>query len=238
MQMDSILSGGGPVMKKYMAGTTMATAGIPVLGAVDAATDLGSIEPMTAGGVTGIGSMVGLLLDITGTVAATGITDSAELFSRVIVNPDLVYKARASGSTTVGTALANTTTNAASSDGTVATGTTTFDNGALYGETGGNVNDVRRTDDVSGSVSINFPNAIASGDTFVAVHGFPCSVELTDFECYDLTTDLTEIDAQALTTDANNFSTLDIEFNENEPLLKTHYLLIANNHLFGSSSLA
>lgn len=233
-----LLSGGAPVMKRYMAGTTMSVAGIPVLGAVDAATDLGSIEPMAASTPVNQGSMVGLLLDPTGTVAATGITDDAALYSRVIVNPDLIYGARANAGTTSGTALATTATTAADATGVTATGTTTFDNGALYGVTGGNVGVVRRTDDTAGSVSINFPRAIGSGDTFVAVHGFPCSVELTDFECYDLTTDLTEIVAQTAVTDMNNFATLDILFDTHEPTRKTEYLLIANNHLFGSSVIA
>lgn len=238
MQFRGTLSGGGPVMKSYMAGTTMATAGIPVLGAVDAATDLGSIEPITASSATLTGTMVGLLLDPTGTVAATGITDSAELFSRVVVNPDMIYGARANAGTTSGTALATTATTAADTTGATATGTTTLDNGALYGVTGGNVGEFRRTDDTAGSVSINFPNAIGSGDTFIALHGFPCSVEQTSWECYDLTTDLTEVVAQTAVVDTNNFATLDIKFNHFEPTLKTEYELIANNHLFGSSSIS
>lgn len=238
MQARGLLSGGAPVMKRYMAGTTMATAGIPVLGAVDAATDLGSIEPIGASAAVNTGSMVGLLLDPTGTVAATGITDSDELFSRVIVNPDLIYGARANAGTTSGTALATTATTGADTTGATATGTTTFDNGAVYGISGGNVGELRRADDTAGSVSINFPNAIAIGDEFVAVHGFPCSVELTNWECYDLTTDLTEIVAQTAVVDTDNFATLDIRFDPHEPTRKTEYLLIANNHLFGSSSLA
>lgn len=238
MQMRGLLSGGAPVIKSYMAGTTMLTAGIPVLGAVDAATDLGSIEPMAASTPVNQGSMVGLLLDPTGTIAATLNTSDAPLFSKVIVNPDLIYGARASGSTTAGTALATTSTTAADTTGVTATGTTTFDNGWLYCTVGGNAGSFRRTDDTAGSVSINFSRTIFSGDTFIAVHGFPCSVELTDFECYDLTTNLTEIVAQTAVTDMDDFATLDIVTDLNNPTLKTEYRLIANNHLFGSSSLA
>src|SRR5688572_29185266 len=105
MQFRGLLSGGAPVMKRYMAGTTMATAGIPVLGAIAVATDLGSIEPIVASTPVNQCSMVGLLLDPTGTVAATGITDDAALYSRVIVNPDLIYGARACSGTTSGVAL-------------------------------------------------------------------------------------------------------------------------------------
>lgn len=234
------LSGGAPVKKRYMAGTTMSTAGIPVLGAVDAGTDLGSIEPMTASSATNTGSQVGLLIDTTGTVAATGITDSNELFGTVLINPDLIYRARANNGTTSGTALATTSPTAADATGATLTGATTFDNGAVWGYTGTNVGEFRRADDTAGSLSINLPNGTATTDTYIAVHGFPCSVELTNWECYDLTTDLTEIVAQTAVTDTNNFATVDMEMRDasEEGDLKSFYHLIANNHLFGSSSLA
>lgn len=240
MDLGYTLSGGAPVIKKYMAGTTMATAGIPVLGAVDAATDLGSIEPIAASTAVNTGSQVGLLLEATGTVAATGVTDSSVLFGSVIINPDAVIRARANNGTTSGTALATTTATASSSTGVTITGATTFDNGAVWGYQGANAGDLRRCDDVAGSVSINFVNAIASGDSFVAIHGFPCSVELTSWECYDLTTDLTEVVAQTAVVDTNNFATVDIEYFDasNDGVNNTKYHLIANNHLFGSSSLA
>ena len=156
----------------------------------------------------------------------------------VIVNPDLIYGGRANAGTTAGTVLATTATTAADTTGVTATGTTTFDNGAVFGVTGGNVGEVRRSDDASGSLAINFPNAIALGDTFLALHGFPCSVEAGAWECYDLTTDLTEVIAQTAIVDTFNFATLGIEFDVNNPTTKTEYHLIANNHLFGSSSLA
>lgn len=238
MECIGFLSGAGPVVKRYMAGTTMATVGIPLLGAVDAATDLGSVEPMAASTTVNTGSMVGLLLSASGTVAATGITDSAELMVDVIVNPDLIYGARANNGTTSGTALATTASTAADTTGATITGSTTFDNGGVYGVTGGNVGEVRRADDTAGSLSINLPRGIGSGDTFVAVHGFPCSVELTSWECYDLTTDLTEIVAQTAVVDMDDFATLDLVFNPFEPTLRTKYHLVANNHLFGSSNIS
>lgn len=240
MELAYTLSGGAPLLKKYMAGTTMATAGIPVLGAVDAATDLASIEPITASSAVNTGSQVGLLIDATGTVAATGITDSAELFGTVIINPDAVLRARMSGGTTSGTALAIGTVTTASPTGVDVTGVTTFDNGAVWGYDGSNVGDFRRSDDVAGSLSINFVTPIAVGDRYLAVHGFPCSVELTSWECYDLTTDLTEILAQVAVVDTDNFATVDMELRAMDEAgeLTSFYHLIANNHLFGSSSLA
>ena len=238
MQVRGFLSGAGPYVKRYMAGTTISTAGIPLLGAVDAATDIGSVEPMGASTAVNQGSMVGLSLSTSGTIAATGITDSDDLFVEVVVNPDLIYGGRACNGTTSGTALATTAATSADTTGVTITGATTFDNGAVYGVTGGNVNQIRRTDDTAGSLAINLPNGIAIGDTFVAVHGFPCSVELTNWECYDLTTDLTEVVAQTAVTDMDNFATLDIRFDPNDPTTKTEYQLVANNHLFGSSSIA
>lgn len=240
MELAYMLGGGAPVIKRLMAGTTMSTAGIPVLGAVDAATDLGSIEPIGASAAVNTGSQVGLLIDTTGTVAATGITDSNDLFGSVIINPDAVLRARANNGTTSGTALATTAPTAADATGATLTGATTFDNGAVWGNTGTNVGEIRRADDASGSLSINLPTGTATTDTYIAVHGFPCSVELTNWECYDLTTDLTEIVAQTAVVDTDNFATVDIEFRDasEDGVNNSYYHLIANNHLFGSSSLA
>ena len=240
MELAYTLSGGAPVIKRYMAGTTMSTAGIPVLGAVDAATDLGSIEPIGASAAVNTGSQVGLLIDTTGTVAATGITDSDDLFGSVIINPDAVLRAKANNGTTSDTALATTAATSDDSTGVTITGATTFDNGAVWGYTGNNVGEFRRCDDTAGSVSINFPNGILTTDTYVAVHGFPCSVELTSWECYDLTTDLTQIVAQTAVVDTNNFATVDMEMKaaDDDGTSNSFYHLIANNHLFGSSSLA
>lgn len=240
MELLGTLSGGAPVLKRYMAGTTISTAGIPLLGAVDAGTDLGSVEPIGASAAVNTGSQVGLALDTSGTVAATGITDSNDLFVTVAINPDLILRARANNGTTSGTALATTAPTSADSTGATLTGAVTFDNGAVWGNTGTNVGEIRRADDTAGSLSINLPNGTATTDTYIAVHGFPCSVELTSWECYDLTTDLTEIVAQTAVVDTDNFATVDIEFRDasEDGVNNSYYHLLANNHLFGSSSLA
>jgi len=234
------LSGGAPVIKRYMAGTTISNAGIPLLGAVDAATDLGSVEPIGASAAVNAGSQVGLGLDTSGTVAATGITDSDDLFVSVIINPDLIIRGKMNNGTTSDTALATTAATAADTTGVTITGATTFDNGAVWGYTGNNVGRFRRCDDTAGSLSINFESGILTTDTYVAVHGFPCSVELTNWECYDLTTDLTQVIAQTAVTDTDNFATVDMEMRDatEEGTTNSYYHLIQNNHLFGSSSIA
>ena len=240
MELLGTLSGGAPVLKRYMAGTTISTAGIPLLGAVAASTDLGSVEPIGASAAVNTGSQVGLALDTSGTVAATGITDSNDLFVTVAINPDLILRARANNGTTSGTALATTAPTTADATGATLTGATTFENGAVWGNTGTNVGEIRRADSTAGSLSINLPTGTATTDTYIAVHGFPCSVELTSWECYDLTTDLTEIVAQTAVVDTDNFATVDIEFRDGseDGVNNSYYHLIANNHLFGSSSLA
>ncbi len=240
MELAYLLSGGAPVIKRYMAGTTIGTAGIPVLGAVDAGTDLGSVEPAGASAAVNVGSMVGLCLDTSGTVGATGITDDADLFVSVIINPDAVIRAKMNKGTTSNTALDTTAPTSADSAGVTLTGATTFDNGAVWGYTGTNVGSFRRCDDASGSLAINFVTGTATTDTYIAVHGFPCSVEAGDWECFDLTTDLTQIIAQTVVVDTNNFATVDMEMRDSteEGVRNSYYHLIANNHLFGSSSLA
>jgi hypothetical protein len=241
MEFAYTLSGGAPVIKRYMASETLSTAGVPVIGSVEAATGASraSIRPAGASDVVNTGSQVGLLMDTSGTVAATGITDSDDLIVSVIINPDAVIRARMNNGTASGTALALTTPTAADTTG-VTVGSTTLDNGAVWGYSGNNVGQYRRTTGTTGVCAINFTNGILTTDTYLACHGFPCSVELTSWECYDLTTDLTEVIAQTAVVDTNNFATVDMEMNDStdDGINNSYYHLIANNHLFGSSSLA
>lgn len=238
MELAYLLSGGAPVIKRYMAGTTISTAGIPVLGSLDAATDLGTVEPMKASDAMTVGGSLGLAIDTSGTVAATGITDSADLFVSVIINPDAVLRAKMNNGVTSGTALATTSPTSADSTGVTLTGATTFDNGACWGYTGTNVGEFRRMADTSGAAAINFPNGTATTDTYIAVHGFPGSIEVGGWECYDLTTDLTQVVAQTVITDTLNFATVDMEMRDasQDGVSNSYYHLIASSHLFGSSS--
>ena len=236
MEVRGFISGGGPVIKRYQAGTTLSTAGIPVTGSITAATDLASVEPIGASAAAQ--ALVGITLDTTGTVAATGITDSADLLVSVVVNPDAIIRAKMSSSATSNTALATTATTAADATGVTATGTTTITQGAVFGYTGANAGELRRADDTAGSVSINFPKAIANGDTFLAIHGFPCCALASSNMFFDLTTDLTQVLAQTSVTDTDNFVCIDLEMNDasEDGINNSYYHLIANDHLFGSIS--
>jgi len=239
MEVVSYLYGGGPHIKRYQAGTTITTRGIPLLGAVDAGTDLGSVEPSTASTPVNTGSQVGIGLDLTGTVAATGAT-TADIMVTVEVRPDAIIRAKMSGGTASDTALATTTATSADTTGATVTGSTTYDNGAVWGYTGANVGEYRRADDTAGSMAISFPNGILTTDTYIAVHGFPCGVELTAVETHDLTATLDQLVAQTAITDKNEFVIYDIEPNaaDNDGINNSYFHLIQNNHLFCSSSLA
>lgn len=219
-----------------MCGATVSTAGIPLLGAEAATTagSLGGVRLSLASTAVVAGEIVGLAVSTSGTVAATGITDSKDLFCEVIVNPDMIWGARANNGATSGTALTEQPTTGASAAGTVTTGVTTVDDGAVFGISGGNAGEMRRADDAAGSVSINFPKPIAIGDTFIAVHGFPGANLAGAFVSYDLTTELTEINATTAVTDMDNFATLDITTDTNDTY-KTEYKLVCNSHLFGST---
>lgn len=236
MEIIGTLSGGAPVIKRYQAGTTLSTAGVPVTGSITAATDLAMVEPAAASAVTQ--AQVGVTLDTSGTVAATGITDSDELLVSVVVNPDAIIRARMNAGTTSGTALATTATTSADATGATANGATTITQGAVFGYAGGNAGELRRADDTAGSVSINFPKAIASGDTFLAVHGYPCVALASANMFFDLTTDLTEIVAQTSVTDTDNFVVLDLEMRDasEDGINTSYYHLVANDHLFASIS--
>jgi len=239
MEVVGHLYGGAPVIKRYQAGTTISTRGIQILGSVDAATDIGMVEPGAKSTAVNQGSQVGINLDTSGTIGATGVTAAGILVS-VSVRPDAIIKAKMSNGDTSDTALTIQSCTAASATGVIATTVTTFDNGACWGYDGANAGEVRKTDDDAGSFSINMPYAIASGDRFLAVHGYPCSVELTNWECYDLTATLDQINATTAVTDMDNFATFDLicgDISTNGES-NSYYLLIANNHLFGSSSIA
>ena len=130
MEVVGHLYGGAPVIKRYQAGTTISTRGIQILGSVDAATDIGSVEPGTTSTAVNVGSQVGINLDTSGTIGATGVTAAGILVS-VSVRPDAIIKAKMVAGATADTALTVQACTAASSTGVIATGVTSFDNGCM-----------------------------------------------------------------------------------------------------------
>ncbi len=240
MEAMGTISGGGIVVKKYQAGTTIAVAGIPLIGSLTAATDIASVEPMTTSTAL-VNGNVGLGVDTTGTVAATGITDSNDLLVSCAVNPDLIIRCKMNNGATADTALAIQTTTAASSDGTVATGATSLTQGILWGYDGANKGEFRRTDDASGSVAINFASAIASGDRFLFANSFPCCyVTASLANGPDLTSSLTQGDASTANPgDNDSFIVFDTQLGteDDDGENNSFWHFIAQQHVFGSSGI-
>ena len=226
-----VLSGGAPVIKKYMvaAGTPDFTvAGAP---AIPSATGTAGVAPMTAGTLNGY---VGLSLDTAVyTTSQTTVQTTGPGVISLVVNADPVIRFRMSGSTTAGTALPLVTNSAASSGGTAVTITTgdivpnspTMLDGTIICLSGSNVGIRRKITTVSATVFtvvVPFPYAIASGDTFTAVPYFPGADTVLGGDDLTLTatpgTLATEADASVASTTAGvRFAHLDIQYDVNGP---------------------
>lgn len=238
MEFAYTLGGGAPVVKSYMASATLSTAGIPIVGAVVATTDIGGVLAISNTAQAAGGSrQVGLTVGTTGTVAATGITNNSAIFVKAIVNPDAVYRAKLSGGATADTALSTTATTAADSTGVTLTGTTTIDDGVVWGYDGGNARIFRRADDTAGSVSINFPNAVASGDRFLCANAFMGACGVTTQAFFDLTSNFAQINAVTVDSDNDNFLVVDWELRDVSEAGTTNsfYHIVPNNHGFAGN---
>ena len=237
MEAMGTIGGGAIVVKKYQAGTTISVAGIPIIGSTVSTTDLGSVEPMATDAALTAGN-VGIGLDTTGTVAATGITDTNDILVSVAVNPDLIVKAKMSGSGTADTDLTTYATSAADATGATATGITTLDDSIFWGYDGGNKGEYRCADDASGSAAINFPNAIGSGDQFLYATGFPCKTLATASPFLVLTSNLAQVDATTADADNDNFHIFDVILGTEDDNGESNsfYLLVQNYHVFGSTA--
>lgn len=237
MEVLGTLSGGAPVIKQFFASAAMTTAGIPVEGADVATADIGGVAAVNASAVSG--KVVGITLDTAPDAAATGITSASDILVSVVVNPDVIARIKMSGGTTSDTALTLTATTAADSTGVTATGTTTLDDSMIWGYDGGNAGILRRADDTAGSVSINFPNAIGSGDNFLTAVGFPGWAHTTaNLAYFDLTTTLDQAVAQTAATDTDLFQVIDVEARDeaDEGRTNSFYHCIVNDHLFGGNA--
>ncbi len=231
------ISGAAPLIKSYFASATMSTAGVWVEGADVANTDIGGVVIQGTALANATESTVGLTVSTTGTIAATGITDSSVLMVKVIVNPDAVCRAKLSGAATEDTALEITTTTSADATGVNANGTTTIDEGVLWAYTGANVGEIRRCDDVTGSVTVNFPKAIASGDTFIAAVGFAGYTGSPTGAFLDFSTLGSQLVGQTTDSDNDNLVILDWELRDASDSGSTNsfYHILSNNHAFGGN---
>jgi hypothetical protein len=222
-----------PVTKKFAIGASIASAGIPVIdgaaGVVPCTTTDGADTP-------------GLGLDTAtySTVQATILAAGDQAFVTVNTNPQLILKARMSGSATEGTALTTLVNTSASAGGTVVTdadvGTATMASGRLWCISGNNVGQWRMctsfSSGVSATVTAPFTRAIAVGDEFLwapftAEPGAGCGNVQT-------TTLFTEADASIAAGTGLVTATYDIEMNG---ALNSHVLFQLQDHIYGTATL-
>jgi hypothetical protein len=236
----STLSGGSGsfVKKTYIASATISAGGIPVIGSNDGSTDIGDVKLMAATGTALTTGSVGIAIDTTGTISATATSD---VLVSVIVNPDLIIRAKMSGGPTEDTAMTIITTSSASSDGTTLNGFTSVDGRAVWGYDGANKGVRRQFDDASGGVGLRFPNAIGSSDRFLQAAGSPCMAVVAALVYPDITTNLTQMDS--LTAASNNnhgWQIFDMQLGteDNDGANNSFYHVVQNQHLFGASNLA
>ena len=166
------LSGGAPQLRRYQVNATVSNGilGVPML--IGTTTNAGIILATT----TSAADCVGLAIDNATytTTQGTG-ADSAERLVTVIINPDLVFKARINQGATEGTQLTLYDVTTANSGGTVInTGDdwngTTFAGGAVFGYDGANVSQLRKivsTDTTSATVAVPFDYGTVVGDNFI-----------------------------------------------------------------------
>lgn len=231
MELKNTLSGSGPYLMKHQINATVANVGVPLLigGAGEAGLDLPT--------ATAVNDMVGVNID-TATYVTAQQTDgtSAERLVTVIVNPDAVWKARLSGSSTEGTALTTQSVDTATTDGLDVTAgdfsSTTMDEGSIWGYTGANVGQIRKITSISttaATVTVAFDYDHAVGDEFLY-----CSFWPFDANTVKLTAAFYEVDAQAAAaSNEAEFMPIRIIANDkaSEGTLTSAVLMVCRDHV-------
>jgi len=241
MHVSGHLCGGTGQAISYQASATLSVAGVPVMAAAVASSDIGGVVIAAPSALNQ--HLMGLTLDTSETVSATA--DLADVLVKVDIRPDAIYRAKLSGSSTADTAITAQSASSVSSGGITAN-ITSLDDGAIWGYKGANMGQpsLRRADDTSGGVSISFDNAVASGDEFLIAPIFPggqgidASTGANKF-C-DLTSDSSQVDASVTVTDTDNFVLVEMEARDEsgEGTTNSWYLLVSNNHVFGSGGIS
>lgn len=225
-----ILSGGGPIVKKYRVGAGAPDFTVVGAPAVAALTTAAGVLPMTVGTIA---DYVGLSLD----TAIYTTTQSATMIEGVVslvMNPDAVIRLRMSGTAAAGGNLPLITNTAASAGGTLVTITTgdivpnspTMLDGTMICLTGANAGLRRKVTSVAATTMtalVPFPNAIAVGDTFTVVPYFPGATTAVGGDDLTLTTapgtNATEANATvASTTVGVRFAHVDLQYDVAGPL--------------------
>jgi len=237
MEAMGTLSGNSVLIVKYQASATQSTAGVFQVAADQVSAHLSSVALATAGASAVALGTVGVGTDTTGTIGATDTVD-ADLFVSVAVNPDIIIRCKMTNGATEDTALAIQETSAASSTGINATGVTALKEGMIWGYDGGNKGFYRRCDVTTGSVTINFPYAIASGDRFLHANSYPCVGSAAGLSNGpNLSTLVTQADASTANPGTNDtFFLFGVELGteDNDGANNSFYHLIQNQSIFGN----
>ena len=211
MEVSGHLYGGAPQIRKYQIAETFADAG--VFGTIDATTEAGVNLGTTSNAV----DMVGVTLDAGTYSVVQGVgANSAETLVTFSVRPDVIIRARMSGSTSSGTSLAVQTETTGETAGLVIiTGASwtspTFLDGVVWGLSGNNVGQSRKITTVDGTgciVDVPFDNDILSGDTYLRTPIAPNESIVVEF-----TTDITEVAASEAISANAEFAVLDLDLN-------------------------
>ncbi len=233
MEVSGHLSGGTAILKKYQIAETFTNDG--VIGTIDVSGEAGVNLVTTANAV----DMVGVTLDSGDYSTAQGTgTSSAESLVTFSVRPDAIIKARLSGggAGASGTSLTTQTEVTGETAGLVVDtnaswSNPTFLDGQVWGLTGNNVGQNRKItaiDSTTGTVDVPFDNNILVNDTYLRVVISPhASVTV------ELTTDFTEIDAEAALSGDTELVCIDVLLNGAGD---SYGLFISKDHLYSAST--
>ena len=237
MEAMGTIGGRAIVVKKYPASATMSVAGVFVLGGDQVSGDLQSMKVATTSTATTTPTL-GVSLDTSGTIAATG-TVEADLPVSIAVNPDLIIRAKMTNGATEDTALTIGECNTEDTTGVAAAGVATLKEGMLWGYDGGNVGSMRRADDTSGGVTVNFPNTISVGDRFLHANSFPGVATAAGLSNGpDLSTLITQADASTANPGNNDsFFLFGVQLGttNDDGANNSFYHLVQNWSIFGNA---
>lgn len=234
MEVSGFFSGGAPVIKKYQIGEAMANSGVPVEVATAGVAGIVLVETTTAL------DLVGITLDAQATLVTAQQTDNSDPAREVsvVINPDILIRAKLSGGATEDTALLTGTVDTASTTGldvNTEIDYTNFDEGSIFCFSGANTDILRRIgvgDATDATVVVAFPLDIAVGDVFLHV-----PYGLVSDQFVQLTTALTQLDASAtVDTDNNNFRIIELDMRDSSDDGRNNSFAIITpfDHLFAA----
>lgn len=223
---------------EFQIGIAIPNAGVPV---ISSGTTLAGVVLPT---VTVGADSVGLALDSQATLVTAQQTDNSDPARRVsvIVNADLIMKAKLSGSSTESVALTLLAVTTASADGLdVTTGSAwdspTYLDGTLWGYDGANVGIERKIAVVSSTAAdpaIALPQDTVVGDNFLRVNLAPGTRQYAD-----LTALFTEVDTSvAVDTGNDNMVAIGLILNDigNDGRNNSYALLMSADSLYGGAT--